>query len=56
LVYPYMTAWLRSDTSLLSRHFWFFGNVSGFILDLDSNIPDYIFSLIDVYHQGRERM
>ncbi|KAG1828967.1 hypothetical protein EV424DRAFT_1507935 [Suillus variegatus] len=56
LVYPYMTARLRSDTSLLSRHIWFFGNVSGFILDLDSNIPDYIFSLIDVYRQGRERM
>ncbi|KAG1742840.1 hypothetical protein EDB19DRAFT_1875202 [Suillus lakei] len=56
LVYPYMTARLRSDTSLLSRHIWFSGNVSGFILDLDSNIPDYIFSLIDVYRQGRERM
>ncbi|KAG2345485.1 hypothetical protein BDR05DRAFT_880204 [Suillus weaverae] len=56
LVYPYMTARLRSDTSLLSRHIWFSGNVNGFILDLDSNIPDYIFSLIDVYRQGRERM
>ncbi|KAG2364907.1 hypothetical protein BDR07DRAFT_1557955 [Suillus spraguei] len=56
LVYPYMTARLRSDTSLLSRHIWFSGDVSGFILDLDSNIPDYIFSLIDVYRQGRERM
>ncbi|KAG1765509.1 hypothetical protein EV702DRAFT_1283104 [Suillus placidus] len=56
LVYPYMTAQLRSDTSLLSRHIWFSGNVNGFILDLDSNIPDYIFSLIDVYRQGRERM
>ncbi|KAG2036116.1 hypothetical protein BDR03DRAFT_898980 [Suillus americanus] len=56
LVYPYMTARLRSETSLLSRHIWFFGDVSGFILDLDSNIPDYIFSLIDVYRQGRERM
>lgn len=51
-----MTARLRSHTSLLSRHIWFFGNVSGFILELDSNIPDYIFSLIDVYRQGRERM
>jgi hypothetical protein len=30
--------------------------MSGFILDLDSNIPDYIFSLIDVYRQGEERM
>ncbi|KAG1858104.1 hypothetical protein F4604DRAFT_1684988 [Suillus subluteus] len=56
LVYPYMTARLRSETSLLSRRIWLFGNVSGFILDLDSNIPDYIFSLIDAYRQGRERM
>ncbi|KAG2150597.1 hypothetical protein DEU56DRAFT_37144 [Suillus clintonianus] len=56
LVYPHMTARLRSDTSLLSRHIWFSGIISGFILDLDSNIPDYIFSLIDVYRQGRERM
>jgi len=51
-----MTARLRSDTSLLSRHIWLSGNVSGFILDLDPRIPDYIFSLIDVYRQGRERM
>jgi len=51
-----MTARLRSDTSLLSRHIWFSGDVSGFILDLDPSIPDYIFSLIDVYRQGRERM
>ncbi|OJA20857.1 hypothetical protein AZE42_02968 [Rhizopogon vesiculosus] len=56
LLYPHMTARLRSDTSLLSRHIWFSGDVSGFILDLDSSIPDYIFSLIDVYRQGRERM
>ncbi|KAG0707320.1 hypothetical protein DFH29DRAFT_995117 [Suillus ampliporus] len=56
LVYPHMTARLRSNTSLLSRHIRFSGNVSGFILDLDSNIPDYVFSLIDVYRQGRERM
>ncbi len=28
--------------------------VSGFILDIDSTIPDYVFSAIDVYRQGRE--
>lgn len=31
-------------------------NVSGFILDLDSNIPSYVFSLIDVYQQGKDRV
>lgn len=31
-------------------------NVSGFILDLDSSIPDYIFSLIDVYRRGKDRV
>jgi hypothetical protein len=31
-------------------------NVSGFILDIDSSIPDDIFSLIDVYRQGQERV
>ncbi len=31
-------------------------NVSGFILDVDSTIPDYVFSLIDVYRQGKEKV
>lgn len=31
-------------------------SVSGFILDIDSSIPDDVFSLIDVYRQGQERV
>ncbi|KAH7927135.1 hypothetical protein BV22DRAFT_1193843 [Leucogyrophana mollusca] len=56
LLYPQMTAQVRSDNTFSSRHIWVSGNVSGFILDIDSSIPDYVFSLIDVYRQGRERM
>ncbi|KIJ61338.1 hypothetical protein HYDPIDRAFT_177084 [Hydnomerulius pinastri MD-312] len=56
LVYPQMKAHLRSDTSLSKRHIWVTANVTGFILDLDSSISDCVFSLIDVYRQGRERM
>ncbi|KAH7888759.1 hypothetical protein F5I97DRAFT_2055646 [Phlebopus sp. FC_14] len=56
LVYPQMKVHLRSDTSLSKRHVWVTGSVSGFVLDLDSSISDCIFSLIDVYRQGRERM
>ncbi|KAF8070507.1 hypothetical protein FPV67DRAFT_1756074, partial [Lyophyllum atratum] len=56
LVYPEMEAQLRSTHSTSLRHIWIGANVSGFILDLDSNIPSYIFSLIDVYRQGRDRV
>ncbi|KAK0460992.1 uncharacterized protein EV420DRAFT_1746434 [Desarmillaria tabescens] len=56
LVYPEMTAYVRSSGSETSRQITLKANVSGFILDLDSNIPDYIFSLVDVYRQGEERV
>ncbi|KAF9227418.1 hypothetical protein BS17DRAFT_747957 [Gyrodon lividus] len=56
LVYPQMKAQLRSDASLSKRHIRITANVTGFILDLDSSISDFVFSLIDVYRQGRERM
>ncbi|KAF9033263.1 hypothetical protein BDZ89DRAFT_1063002 [Hymenopellis radicata] len=56
LVYPEMTAFLRSTRSPTSRQISMKANVSGFILDLDSTIPDYVFSLIDVYRQGKERV
>ena len=56
LVYPEMRAQLRSTNSATARKVWITANVDGFILDLDSTIPDYIFSLIDVYRQGRERV
>jgi hypothetical protein len=56
LLYPEMKAQLRSDGSTTFRHIWIRANVSGFILDLDSTIPDYVFSLIDVYRQGKDRV
>ena len=47
---------LRSDASQRKRRVCVTGNVGGFVLDLDSSISLYVFSLIDVYRQGRERM
>lgn len=51
-----MTAQLRSETLALSRKMSISANVSGFILDIDSSIPDDVFALIDVYRQGQERV
>lgn len=51
-----MKAQLRSSSSGISRKVWIKGDVSGFILDIDSSIPDYIFALIDVYRTGKERV
>ncbi|OCH88869.1 hypothetical protein OBBRIDRAFT_779350 [Obba rivulosa] len=56
LLYPDMTAHLRSERTSLSRRIRIGADVSGFVLDLDSAIPEYVFSLIDVYRQGKERM
>ncbi|KAI6121684.1 hypothetical protein F5141DRAFT_529930 [Pisolithus sp. B1] len=56
LCYPEMKIQLRSDTSQFKRHIWIVGNVSGFVLDLDSSISSHVFSLVDVYRHGRERM
>ncbi|KAJ7072266.1 hypothetical protein C8F01DRAFT_1205872 [Mycena amicta] len=56
LLYPEMTAQLRSAGLVSARNIWMHATVSGFILDIDSTIADYIFSLIDVYEQGKERV
>ncbi|KAF9450414.1 hypothetical protein P691DRAFT_468038 [Macrolepiota fuliginosa MF-IS2] len=56
LVYPEMKAQLRSVLRADSRQLWVTADVSGFILDLDSTIANYVFSLIDVYRQGKERL
>ncbi|KAF8554692.1 hypothetical protein OG21DRAFT_1508579 [Imleria badia] len=56
LVYPQMKAQLRSDTSLSKHQIWITANITGFVLDLDSSISDCVFSLVDVYRRGRERM
>jgi len=51
-----MTAQVRSVLRVDSRQLWINASVSGFILDLDSTIAGYVFSLIDVYRQGKERL
>lgn len=56
LVYPEMKAQLRLSSTGSARKIWFGANVSGFILDLDSTISNYVFALIDVYRQGKERV
>ncbi|THH20420.1 hypothetical protein EW146_g951 [Bondarzewia mesenterica] len=56
LIYPEMTAHLRTERFASSRRMRIGANVSGFILDLDPSIADHIFSLIDVYREGKERV
>ncbi|KAI3619034.1 fermentation associated protein [Moniliophthora roreri] len=56
LVYPEMKAHVRLSGSALSRQIFIRAMVSGFILELDSTIPEYVFSLFDVYREGKERM
>ncbi|KAK7692730.1 hypothetical protein QCA50_004363 [Cerrena zonata] len=56
LVYPKMTAKLRMERMQDSRRIRVGADVDGFILDIDSSIPDYVFSLIDVYREGKERV
>ena len=51
-----MKAQLRSSSTGSARKIWVGANVSGFILDLDSTIPNYVFALIDVYRRGKERV
>jgi len=50
-----MTAQVKLDHSPDSRTLRINADVSGFILDIDSSIPVYVFSLIDVYQRGKER-
>ncbi|KAE9411411.1 hypothetical protein BT96DRAFT_961320 [Gymnopus androsaceus JB14] len=56
LLYPTMKAHLRSSKSSTSNQMYMTATVSGFILDIDSTIPDYVFSLFDVYRHGKERV
>ena len=51
-----MTAQLRSEQSHDCRRLYISADVDGFILDIESTIPDYISSLIDVYNRGKERV
>ena len=56
MLYPDMTAQIRNELSGSSRRLRIQANVCGFILDLDSSIADHVFSLVDVYRQGKERL
>ncbi|TFK54421.1 hypothetical protein OE88DRAFT_1676060 [Heliocybe sulcata] len=56
IVYPEVTAQVRSERRGASRQLRVTANVSGFVLDLDAGIPDYVFSLVDVYRRGKERV
>lgn len=56
LIYPDMTAQVRTERSAKSRRICVGANISGFILDLEPSIADHFASLIDVYRSGKERV
>lgn len=51
-----MEAQIRTERSSFSRRVYLMADVDGFILDIDSTMPDYVHSLIEVYRQGKERV
>uniref|UniRef100_D8QC92 Csf1 N-terminal domain-containing protein n=1 Tax=Schizophyllum commune (strain H4-8 / FGSC 9210) TaxID=578458 RepID=D8QC92_SCHCM len=56
LLHPSLRAQVRASGSAASRQVWVKSAITGFVLDLDSSISDYVFSLVDVYRQGKERL
>ncbi|KLO15399.1 hypothetical protein SCHPADRAFT_995885 [Schizopora paradoxa] len=56
LVYPEMRARVHSDSTSRSRKVSVVAEINGFILDIDPTITGYVFSLVDIYRQGRERV
>ena len=56
LVYPDMTAQVRTDRSANLRRIRVGASISGFILDLEPSIADHVSSLVDVYRRGKERV
>ncbi|KAF4621408.1 hypothetical protein D9613_000735 [Agrocybe pediades] len=56
LYYSRMTAELSTETWREVKTKRITADVSGFELDIDSTIPKYIFSLIDVYREGKDRV
>lgn len=56
MLYPSMEAEVRSKTTPAARQIWVHANVSGFEVDLEPSIANYLFSIVDVYRQGRDRM
>lgn len=51
-----MTAQLRIERKAGARQLHIAANVDGFILDVDSSIPNNVSSLIDVYRYGKDRV
>jgi hypothetical protein len=56
LIYPEVTAHIRTEQSKSVTQFRVIANVSGFVLDLDSSLPDYVISLMDVYRHGKAEL
>lgn len=51
-----MEAEVQSTTTSTARQIWVRAIVSGFELDLEPSIVNYLFSIVDVYRQGRDRI
>lgn len=56
LLYPEMTADLSSEISASAREWFANATVDGFELDMDPTIASRVFSLLDVYRFGAERL
>ncbi|CAE7120149.1 unnamed protein product [Rhizoctonia solani] len=56
MVYPLMEAEVRSTSTPTTRQIWIRAIVSGFELDIEPSIVNYLFSIVDVYRQGRDRI
>ncbi|KAG9119662.1 hypothetical protein FRC07_005207, partial [Ceratobasidium sp. 392] len=56
MLYPSMEADVRSEAKSAARQIWIRAQVSGFEVDLEPSIANYLFSIVDVYRQGRDRI
>ncbi|EJT99737.1 hypothetical protein DACRYDRAFT_101324 [Dacryopinax primogenitus] len=56
LRFPDMKVDIRALISTRARRIRLLASMTGFDLDLDPTIAPYVFSLIDVYQQGKERL
>ncbi|KAG8747816.1 hypothetical protein FRC10_011261 [Ceratobasidium sp. 414] len=56
MLYPSMEADVRSEATSVARQIWVRAHVSGFEVDLEPSIANYLFSIVDVYRQGRDRI
>ncbi|CAE6424846.1 unnamed protein product [Rhizoctonia solani] len=56
MMYPSMEAEIRSTSTPTTRQIRIRAVVSGFELDIEPSIVNYVFSIVDVYRQGRDRI